>query len=113
MVDQVAVRKLRASDVRTVARILGPQVKNLPTGKDVEASNIGRDLFASILSDNMDDLWAWLADLAGMTSDQLDEQPMHVPLDIIERVMEDEDIGPFGERLRQLLTKDRSGSGTA
>lgn len=114
MVDQaaVSVRSLQASDVRVVARVLGPQIKNLPADAKSDPGEIGRSLISKVLSDNMDDLWAWLADMAGMSPDQLDEQPLETPLLIIEKVMEDEHIGPFGERLRKLLPKDTTQSGT-
>lgn len=109
---RLTVRPLKAGDVRTVARILAPQIRNLPSGKSADPESIGRDLFASMLEKNTDELWAWLADLAGMTSQELDDQPMTAPFDIIQKVLEDDDIGPFAKQLQSLLSKAQTGAGT-
>jgi hypothetical protein len=66
-----------------------------------------------MLREHMDELWAWLADLAGMEPDELSQQPLDTPLRIIERVLEDEQIGPFAERVAGLLQRASTGSGTS
>lgn len=85
----------------------------MPTSGKGDPETIGRDLFASLLERHTDDLWSWLADVAEMSPDELDKQPMTAPGEIIEQVLEDEDIGPFAKQLRTLLQKAQTPAGTS
>jgi len=112
-VNQLTVRALRADDVRVVAQILGHEVRALGGAASQDQAQVGAELFGRLLREHMDALWAWLADLAGLTPDALSQEPLDAPLQIIEQVLEDPQIGPFVERVSGLLAKAPTGSGTS
>lgn len=115
MVNQagLTVRPLKASDVRTVSRILAPELRNLQSAQGAEATKVGIETFVGLLERRTDDLWSWLADMAGMDPTELDDAPLDTPITIIEQIARDDQLGPFLKRLQALVSQAPNASGTA
>lgn len=111
------IRKLKAKDLYTVGTMIR---KALPTlveqgafrsgasdSPDPERqSEVGKAVFRVLLDECYDDLWAWLADMAGMSSDEFGEQPLDAPLDVIEALVKDESFADFYKRVLRLINSD-------
>lgn len=116
------VRKLEGGDIRRVISVIGPAIKTLSSNGSIkkmidsagdkdsdsrkgDAMELGAELISSLLLENIDPLWDWLADLAGTDTAGLDKMPLDAPIIIIEEVTKDDQFGPFIKRCSDLLTK--------
>jgi hypothetical protein len=94
------VRELRAKDLKTVAKMLG-KLKTSSVA-DIFASldksnpmQTGIALFRIVAADLTDDIYAWLADLAGKTPAEFDEMPVTAPIEIIKELIGRGDFKDF------------------
>lgn len=102
------VRRLTNRDTKTVARILGKALGSqgaegfmAKVGDDVQV-----DLFKAIgivISDQSDELMAWLADLIGKTAEEFDEMPPATTPAVIEALKGQEDFKDFLAGVSHLL----------
>lgn len=87
------IRELKAKDVKTLAHILG-KLKSTSIGDLTSALNgkgdsmsVGLSIFHVVAADLTDDIYAWLADLIGMSVEEFDEMPVSTPVDIIKELV--------------------------
>ncbi len=102
----MVIRELKAQDMKTLARMLGKispeSLKNLSAAVKGKAEPLEVGLAAmELLAQSTDDIYAWLADLAGMTPEQLDEQSFSAPVEIIKEVFRRGDFKDFFARISQ------------
>jgi hypothetical protein len=90
---KVDVRELKARDVKNLAKMLGklkPQsVANLVSVLDNRNGNpmeIGLSIFHLIAADLTDDIYAWLADMIGVKTKDMDDMPASTPINIIKEL---------------------------
>lgn len=95
------MRALKAKDIKTLSKMLGKvgddnlkELIRLVQAKE-DVSEVGVKIFKIISSDLTDDLYAWLADLAEMTPEELDDQPFSTPVKILTDLLKTEGIGDF------------------
>lgn len=104
------IRKLCGRDVRLVGPVIGRALKNMggeaqafaqdkqdtqdKQGKKDRAA-IGRRLIAYLLENEIEAIWPWLADLAGMTEAELDDQPIGTAVQILQALKEDPGLQSF------------------
>jgi hypothetical protein len=89
------VRNLKAKDVRLIVGVLGKELPRLidelkpaeGEAKEEHAQRIGREMVALLLERHIDSLWEWIADLGGMTPEELGEADAHIPVKIVEEVI--------------------------
>jgi len=107
------VRKLTAKDVFTVASILGKcgqeATKIMGSLDSKNESAIGLTFISIALQYAEKDIKEWLCSLVGKTSDEFDNLPLDAPLEIVEKLFEQEDIPRFFERARGLFQKIQRG----
>ena len=110
---RVTVRPLLAKDVRLVARLLATELDAIQQmvevrpdeSKETRAMRVGLDLFKALLVRHLDVLWEWLADVGGMTPEELDAAPAETPVLIIEGLAEGDGLRSFFARARSLAER--------
>lgn len=98
----VQVRSLKAKDARLLAEIISASLGEKLKDGEGKISLTPAD-FLQIMRENIPALWAFLADLGGMTAEQLDEAEISAPLDIIEALGNSPEGADFFERLFRLF----------
>lgn len=108
----IEVRTLLVSDVFTVARMLGKITKGVRqelasalTAKKPDPTEVGMVLFQSVFTVAEEDLKAWLADLIGKQKAEFEAMPATTILDIVEKLVEQEDIKTFFTKASSLVNK--------
>lgn len=108
----VEVRALLVSDVFTIARMLGKITKGVRqelasalTAKKPDPTEVGMVLFQSVFTVAEEDLKAWLADLIGKQKTEFEAMPATTVLDIVEKLVEQEDIKTFFAKASSLVNK--------
>jgi len=99
------MRKLTAKDLYVVGKMLK---RALPELSKIDMSSgdqkaIGQKVIGILLDTCYDDIWAWLADLAGMGVDEFNGQPVDFPASVIEHLVNSEDIHGFFARVSALM----------
>lgn len=90
---EVKIRDLKAKDCRRMAQILAKSVpydaasKLLSKGKDVDAGKVGYDIIVGLVNQGSDDVWAFIADVAGISTDELDEKPVDYPIQVVKAIV--------------------------
>jgi len=86
------IRELRAGDLKALVKMLGKLDRNslanieLLLKKGGSPRTIGLSLFQTVAADLTDDTYAWLADLIGKTSEELDAMAFTTPIDIVKKL---------------------------
>lgn len=108
----IEVRALLVSDVFTVARMLGKitrgvrqELASALTAKKPNPTEIGMVLFQSVFTIAEEDLKAWLANLIGKEKAEFEAMPATTVLDIVEKLIEQEDIKTFFAKASSLVNK--------
>lgn len=111
------VREFKAKDVKRLTKLLG-KVKLPPTDEDARA--YGLAIIQTAVQSAADEVWEWLADMAGMKPGEFDEQPASAVIEVIEGIAKQESARDFFGRLAQVFGKasaktsgESSASGTA
>jgi hypothetical protein len=104
----IRTRKLTGKDVRFLARVLSKSIgtsleKLRDSPPTVDKTQIGIHLFAAVLADNVDVIWEWLASVALMSPEELDEAPPVTPIHIIKSLEGDEGVMDFFASVSELL----------
>tara|TARA_R100001530_G_scaffold115282_1_gene82203 strand:+ start:339 stop:737 length:399 start_codon:yes stop_codon:yes gene_type:complete len=86
------VRELKAKDLKTVAKMLGKlKASNVAeifkSAETASPMQTGVALFQILAADVTDEIYEWLADLAGLTVEELDELPAATPVDIVKELV--------------------------
>lgn len=105
MTKEINLRPLKAADAKRLAKLLAEELDMLsdlaPAAQDgspVDAEQrrkTGARMVQTLIGKHADTLWEWLADLAGMTAEELDESPLDTPLRIAKALSESEDMTSF------------------
>lgn len=106
------VREFKAKDVKRLTKLVG-KVK-LPAANE-NAAEYGLAIIQTAVQEAADEVWDWLADMAGMKTAEFDEQPASSVLDVIDGIAKQESARDFFGRLGQMLggiTARSSGNGT-
>lgn len=108
MVEPITIRPLTNRDTKTVARILGKAlgIQGAQGFMTMVGDDVQVDLFKAIgivLSEQSDELMAWLADLIGKTPEQFDEMPPATTPAVIEALKGQEDFKDFLAGVSRLL----------
>ncbi|MFW6278481.1 MAG: hypothetical protein ACOC1T_03670 [Halorhodospira sp.] len=101
----IEIRKLKASDVWQVAPVVADElqlIQQLYREQRTE-NEIGMAILHRLVERHLDRLRSWLADLAGMTPEELDEQSLDAPFEIIDQLRKSEDLPRFFERVRRVV----------
>lgn len=114
------IRELKAKDVRTLAKMLGKVnlasidglVSLVKADNKSDAITIGLSVFRIFAADLADDVYAWLADLAGKTSAELDEMPFDTPVEIVKALVKQENFASFFGQASKLAEKTGSSPST-
>lgn len=105
--SEIHVRELKAKDLRLLLPVLArcrgdvESVWQMVQRGQIEAGGIAAVL---ALFERVPDLWPWLADLAGMTPEQLDQQPPDVLVEIVDQLRQQPGAASFFRRLSSLLS---------
>lgn len=108
------IRKLNTRDLYTVGNMLrkvAPALKNIPFAKAEDESEsehksrIGKDVFMLLADKLYDDAWKWLASVAGMSVDELMEQPIEFVPELIQELVEKEDLSDFFTKVQGMVGK--------
>ena len=94
----VTVRELTVDDVFAVGHLLG--TVQIPQGKDPQ--QVGVTMLQSVLAEGGPEIKAWLADMCGLTPDELGKLPASTVLDVIEQLKAQEGIKDFFTRAARL-----------
>lgn len=116
----IKVRKLNAGDIYRVATLVSSEldlINEIAKRRDGEGqeeyqTRVGGELLKAISGRHLAELWDWIADLAGMTVEELNQSPMDTPLVVIEEVIGGDDVAGFTAAVRKLaqkLTAKRAG----
>lgn len=116
------VRKLKAKDIKTLAKMLGKlktehvqEISQLfnTQKKQTDLIQVGLSLFRIVAADLTDDIYAWLADLIGKSIEEFDEMPADTPAVIIKELVKRGEFKDFfGLAIRRAGTKKSSPSST-
>lgn len=93
--EGVQIRDLKAKDVKTVAKMFGrlsrsnlSEILNATrTAGDKDPAEVGISLIKMFSAELVDDLYAWLADLASMTPEEFDEQDFKFPVEVLRQLI--------------------------
>ena len=96
------MRKLNSKDLMTVVKIVGKVGTTLKPEPDATEAQLGINFFASALIYAESDIKPLLASVAEMTEEEFDKMPFDYPLEVIEWLAENEDLGAFFTRVKQL-----------
>ena len=109
MTGQVLKRRLTAGDARYIATILAGEMgrfaaiaevpENDKAARTAAASGILQDLLAA----RLDDIWNWLADLAGYTPEEFGEAALHTPFTLLAEIGESAEFADFLDSVGRLL----------
>lgn len=106
MSDEIKVRRLCTKDLYMVGSMLKgamPEIRKLDLkGGEDKKEEIGKELFMILVNACYDEAWDWLADVAGMTRDELMEASLDTPLEIVQQISKSEDVAGFFKRVSQL-----------
>jgi len=112
MENDIEVRALLVEDVFAIARMLGKITKGVRqelastlTAKKPNPTEIGMVLFQSVFTVAEEDLKAWLATLIGKEKAEFEAMPATTILDIVEKLVEQEDIKTFFAKASSLVNK--------
>lgn len=106
------VRKLNAGDLHRFGRMIqkvAPKVAKVNfqkmegEEKSAHAERVGKEIFPILLESSYEDLWEWLASMAGKTVEEFDEMDIDAPLEIIEEIIKKEEFGNFFKKASMLL----------
>jgi hypothetical protein len=98
MADEIQIRKLKARDVKTLAKMLAKmdtasisklqKLVQSPKGKLAETVmfEVGFSIIQTIATVT-DDIWAWLADLAGMSVEEFDTSDFDAPEQVVRQLI--------------------------
>lgn len=109
------IRSLRASDIRQLSGVIGQELgvlADLAGDENKDPTKVGMALFERILTKHVDALWSWLADVANMTPEELDEQPLTFPVEIVREIQRRGEFRPLLDALFSQTGKAGNGSGT-
>lgn len=107
------IRKLKGKDIRVLAKIIGPEIGHLKTvTESANPTEVGLTLFENLLTKHVDELWEWLASLANMSADELDEAPVDTSFEIIRALKEGDEFRPLLDALFSPDSEDGKQSGT-
>lgn len=119
---EIEIRELQVKDVFAVTRMLGKITKGARfelarslTAKKTNPTELGIALFQSVFTEAEEDLKAWLADLIGKEKTEFEAMPAAAVLDIVEKLIAQEDIRDFFGRVSSLVsepTKKKAGKPT-
>ena len=108
----IEVRSLIVEDIFAVARMLARVTKSvkqdlamLLKDKKPNPTEIGMVLFQSLILEAEEDMKDWLASLIGKQKDEFKKMPATTILDIVERLIEQEDIKTFFVKASSLVNK--------
>ncbi len=105
----IKVRPLVVDDLFTVAKIIAKAtdagMKALANMKDASDREVGMAIITVGLTHAEKETKAWLADLVGITPEELGNMPVMTALDIAEQLIEQEDIQAFFTRASALAKK--------
>lgn len=105
------IRELKAKDLKTLAIMLGKlqpaTINNILAGLDKKKSymEVGVLIFRSIAADITEDIYNWLADLIGKSSQELDGMPFNAPVEIIKALVARGDFADFFGQATKLAGK--------
>lgn len=112
MDNDIEVRALLVSDVFTVARMLSKITKGVRqelaaalAAKKPNPTELGIVMFQSVFTVAEKDLKAWLAALIGKKITEFEAMPAATVLDIVEKLVEQEDIKTFFVKASLLVNK--------
>lgn len=111
------IRKLNAGDVKRIAELMaknfgtiaGELQKHEGESDEEHSSRVGRVVIGQVLAQNLDEIWAWLADLIGSKPSELDQMEPSAPLEIIEAMLEAPELPDFFARVAGLLERRKAG----
>lgn len=114
--EQIQIRQLTGKDIRMVSPAIGRAMRNLDlremtastegdTEGDTESEQykqqVGINVMSYLLENEVDALWDWIADLCGMTAEQLDQAPLETPMQVLRQVFQSGYISHFfGQALK-------------
>lgn len=79
------IRELKGKDARLIAPAIGRAFNNVEL--DTEKQEIaGKKVIAYLLENEVENLWSWLADLAEMSVQELDDASIDTPINILKEV---------------------------
>jgi len=113
------IRELKARDLKTLAKMLGKlqpaTINNILAGLDKKKSymEVGVLIFRSIAADLTEDIYAWLADLIGKSSQELDDMDFNTPVEIIKALIARGDFANFFGQATKLARKGKQPSTTS
>ena len=105
----IEVRPLIFDDLFAVAKIIakatGEGMKALANIQDAGEMEVGMAIVTVGVAHAEKETKAWLADLVGITPEELGKMPMTTAIDIVEQLAEQEDIRTFFTRANALAKK--------
>lgn len=115
MSEQVQIRSLHGDDVFTLAPILADQLQHAQQ-LSVEGrgeSEVGVAVLHRALTQSLPQLRPWIADLAGITPEQLKEKPVDFPIQVLQQLMDSGELSQdfFGQVRRLAESLMTLGSG--
>lgn len=104
------VRSFRGKDIRTLAAIAAKNaaaLSNVRRGADESADDFkarfGREVFETLALNSLPEIWAWVADIGGMTAEELDDAPVTAFIEIVETVLQLPDTADFFAKVSAYL----------
>ena len=83
----VNIRELKGKDLRVLSPIVARILKDVDfQGMDREEA--GRKILSMIFEKELDNVWGWIADIAQISTDELDNLPLPDVFDIVKSVYE-------------------------
>ena len=107
---EITIRPLKVMDVETIAKILAKASKAtlvqiaVSLQDKVSVKSILVATVLNLVSEGSDDIVAWLADMAGMTSEELLNAPINTIADVIEAIVKQQGAQGFFKRVSALLS---------
>lgn len=101
------VRKLKGADAKVFARVIGSELATLPVSGGDEAARraAGFAMLQALVERHLETLWDWLADMGGMTAQELDEAPLKTLPELVQAIGESEDFTDFLDYVKSLVAK--------
>lgn len=112
--SDIKLRSLKAKDSKRLAKILSQNIDAMKKFSKIDKEDenarkeVGFEIIKSILENHVEEIWDWLADLNGMTTEELDEAAIETPILIIKEIGESEGFKSFLGSASGLLQKDAS-----
>ena len=105
----IQVRKLNSGDFHKLLKIAGKMGNNALVSlvKQTQVTNFsaGMAFVSAALECASEDIKALLCDLTGLTIEQYDQQEFDFPIDVMEKVFEQQDMGKVFLRVKGLMSK--------